>query len=106
MGCRGGTMNQAFEYIKVNNGIDTETSYPYEAKDLSCRFKREDVGSTDTGLIDIPSKDESALQQAVANLGPISVAVDASHSSFQLYKTGSMYRLKLFISTYNTIRCF
>jgi cathepsin L len=88
MGCNGGLMDYAFEYIKVNNGIDTEVSYPYEAADGQCRFKVANVGATDTGSVDIKSKDEAALQQAVATIGPISVAIDASHSSFQLYKTG------------------
>jgi cathepsin L len=88
MGCNGGLMDQAFEYIKVNNGIDTEDSYPYEAVDDSCRFKAANVGATDTGFTDITSKDENALQQAVATVGPISVAIDASHASFQLYKHG------------------
>ena len=97
MGCNGGLMNQAFEYINVNKGIDSETSYSCEAKDLECRFKKEDVGSTDTGYIDITSKDENTLQQAVATLGPISVAIGASHSSFQLYKSGSMYFTRVFI---------
>jgi len=87
-GCNGGLMDQAFDYIKVNNGIDTEDSYPYEAVDDECRFKAANVGATDTGFTDITSKDESALQQAVATVGPISVAIDASHSSFQLYKKG------------------
>ena len=91
MGCNGGLMDQAFEYIKENNGIDTEDSYPYEAVDNQCRFKKDSVGATDTGFTDIKSKDENALQQAVATIGPISVAIDASHSSFQLYKRGSMY---------------
>jgi cathepsin L len=88
MGCNGGLMDQAVEYIKVNNGIDTEDSYPYEAVDDQCRFSASNVGATDTGFTDITSKDEQALQQAVATVGPISVAIDASHSSFQLYKHG------------------
>jgi cathepsin L len=95
MGCNGGLMDYAFEYIKVNNGIDTETSYPYEAVDHACRFKAADVGATDTGFTDIASKDENALQQAVATVGPIAVAIDASHASFQLYSHG----------VYNEARC-
>jgi cathepsin L len=95
MGCNGGLMDYAFTYIKENNGIDTETSYPYQATDHQCRFKPADVGATDTGFVDVKSKDESALQQAVATIGPISVAIDASHSSFQLYRHG----------VYNEPRC-
>ncbi|XP_049320222.1 procathepsin L-like [Astyanax mexicanus] len=88
LGCGGGLMDQAFEYIKANKGIDTEDSYPYEATDGDCRFKPDSVGATCTGFVDITSGDEKALQEAVATIGPISVAIDAGHSSFQLYESG------------------
>jgi len=87
-GCEGGLMDSAFEYIKRNGGIDTEASYPYTAQDGSCHFKKSDVGATVTGYVDIPSGDEDALKKAVATVGPISVAIDASHESFQTYDNG------------------
>ena len=87
-GCNGGWMDQAFEYIKNNNGIDTEASYPYQAEDEPCRFKAADVGATCTGYVDVAHKDEMALQKASADIGPISVAIDASHMSFQFYTSG------------------
>jgi cathepsin L len=86
-GCNGGWMDQAFEYIK-DNGIDTESSYPYEARDGKCRFNPNNVAASVTGHHDIPEGDEDSLLAAVASVGPVSVAIDASHRSFQLYKKG------------------
>ena len=57
-------------------------------QDDTCRFRSADVGATDTGYTDISSGDEDALKDAVASVGPISVAIDAGHASFQLYKSG------------------
>ncbi|GBM81367.1 Cathepsin L [Araneus ventricosus] len=87
-GCNGGWMDQAFEYIKRNEGIDTEESYPYTAQDGNCQFKKSSVGATVTGYVDIPTGDEDALKKAVATVGPISVAIDASHATFQTYQDG------------------
>jgi len=87
-GCKGGLMDNAFRYIKDNGGDDTEECYPYEAVNDVCRYKQNCNAATDTGFVDIPSMDEMALQNAVATIGPISVAIDASKSTFHFYKTG------------------
>jgi len=88
MGCEGGLMDQAFTYIKTNKGIDTESSYPYLARDSTCKFNPANVGANDTGFVDIKTRSETDLQSAVATVGPIAVAIDASHASFQLYSHG------------------
>jgi cathepsin L len=89
MGCNGGWPYQAFNYIKDNKGVDTEASYKYEAINDKCRYNPANSGATCTGYVSIqPTGSEANLQDAVANIGPISVAIDASHMSFQLYKKG------------------
>jgi len=97
-GCQGGLMDNAFRYIKANKGIDTESSYPYKAVQGTCEYKAANVGATDTGFVDIESGSEDALQKAVASVGPVSVAIDASHFSFQFYHSG-VYDSKLCSST-------
>ncbi|EDO45852.1 predicted protein [Nematostella vectensis] len=87
-GCEGGLMDNAFQYIKENGGIDTEKSYPYLAKDGVCHYNKSAIGAKDTGFVDIPTGDENALQQALASVGPISIAIDASQSTFHFYHQG------------------
>lgn len=87
-GCKGGLMDQAFEYVITNKGIDTEKSYPYKPRDGECEFEAKDIGATEVSCMDIESGSESDLQKAVATVGPISIAMDAGHDSFQLYRDG------------------
>ncbi len=87
-GCKGGLMDRAFLYIEKNNGIDTESSYPYQAHDELCRFKASAVGATLTSYKDIERGSDTALTQAIQQIGPISVAMDASLQSFHFYKRG------------------
>lgn len=87
-GCDGGLMEQAFDYIKANEGIDDEASYPYEAKDGKCRFIKDKVAAECHGYTAIKKGNETDLMTALATVGPISVAIDASHNSFQFYSKG------------------
>lgn len=87
-GCNGGLMDQAFEYIKNNSGINSETTYPYKGKDGDCKFNSSEIVATLSSYADVESKNEEALKQAIGTFGPVSVAIDASHISFQLYSHG------------------
>ena len=90
-GCNGGDPYKAFNYTRDNGGIDTEESYPYEAVDGTCRFSNKSIGATVTGYVRIPYANESALLEAVATVGPISVAIDARSDKFQHYSNGVYY---------------
>ncbi|PAA90146.1 hypothetical protein BOX15_Mlig031636g2, partial [Macrostomum lignano] len=87
-GCNGGLMDDAFQYAR-QYGLETEASYPYVAEqEPVCRFNTSLVVANCTGFVDVPPGSEAKLQEAVANFGPVSVAIDASHHSFQLYRSG------------------
>eukprot|EP00026_Physarum_polycephalum_P010748 Phypoly_transcript_10925.p1 GENE.Phypoly_transcript_10925~~Phypoly_transcript_10925.p1 ORF type:complete len:312 (+),score=57.74 Phypoly_transcript_10925:60-938(+) len=91
-GCNGGVMDYAFKYIIENNGIDTESSYPYTAStNFDCKYKAANSGATLASYKDVNSGSETALATASKDIGPISVAIDASHNSFQLYSSGVYY---------------
>jgi len=87
-GCNGGLMDNAFTYIIQNGGLDTEASYPYTARDGTCKYNPANSGGTLSKFVDVTSGSETALESAVATIGPVSVAIDASHNSFQFYKSG------------------
>lgn len=87
VGCDGGIVDEAYKYVK-DNGIASEKSYPYLAMDGICLqdFKKPNVSIR--GFKDIPRGNEFKLQEALATVGPVSAAIDASQPSFQHYESG------------------
>merc|ERR1711928_278204 len=87
-GCNGGVVQWAYNYIKDNRGVDTESSYPYEGRDASCRYSSAYRGATCTGYVSIRRNDENDLLNAVGSVGPVSVSLYASTQGFQFYSSG------------------
>ena len=58
----------------------------------SCSYSSSGVGAQMSGSIGISCGSEDDLQSAVANVGPVSVAVDASNNAFRVRMGGSFIR--------------
>jgi len=85
-GCNGGLPSQAFEYLHYVGGHDTETIYPYTAKDGPCTYSGQGVAQV-RAVNNITAFDEIELQEAVGTYGPVSIAYQVS-SDFRNYKEG------------------
>jgi len=86
MGCDGGLMDYAFQFVIDNKGITSETQYPYTAQDGTCQTNVTSV-TTISSFTDVTSGSETALLSAV-NIGPVSVAIEADQPCFQFYSGG------------------
>jgi cathepsin L len=86
-GCGGGWPIDAMAWVIKNNGIDTESSYPYTAKDGSCKKSSGTVGGHIRSYKQVSYGSESSLETTTVS-GVVSVCIDASHYSFQLYSGG------------------
>jgi cathepsin L len=90
-GCNGGLPELSYDYIvKHQNGnLMSESDYPYVAYDQSCKYdasKAVKIGMK--GHKSVKEGSESDLASKCASVGPISVGIDASNWSFQLYSSG------------------
>merc|ERR1712022_4108 len=86
-GCNGGLMDYAFAFYEKTS-VATEASYAYTGRDGTCKSSYTTAipeGGV-TGYTDISN--EADLLDAVANTGPISVAIEADQMSFQMYSGG------------------
>ncbi|KAJ1427520.1 Peptidase C1A, papain C-terminal [Sesbania bispinosa] len=84
-GCRGGYVNKAFNFIIQNNGIASESDYPYQGSDGTCRNGMAAAAKI-TSYVNVPANDEQQLLQAVAQQ-PVAVGITLSND-FQSYAGG------------------
>lgn len=93
-GCHGGSMDQAFDFLK-DQASCTEESYPYQAKQGTCLVNSTSSAACTVGIpsgsikgyYDVPASDTNALMEAVAQQ-PVSVGIEADQTTFQSYSSG------------------
>ncbi|XP_062386017.1 procathepsin L-like isoform X2 [Sardina pilchardus] len=84
-GCYGGWMGRAMQFVK-NYGIHLEENYPYVFWHRQCKQDRGPVATKIKSHVRVRN-DEDALADALREVGPISVAVNAGRPSFRFYKS-------------------
>jgi cathepsin L len=93
MGCNGGNMNSAFAWAEKQN-VATEQSYPYTAKDGSCKTSGLSTAIPKGGVTgyksvgSLFSKATVAKLESAIDLNPVSIAIEADQNSFQHYTGG------------------
>jgi len=92
LGCNGGDMKSAMEWIGKNNGLCTESAYPYVSGDTKtngpCQKSCSIVSGSDISTtVSVSANSDSAMMTALSQQ-PVSIAIEADQSSFQLYKSG------------------
>jgi len=91
-GCNGGSMDNAFTWV-ASHGIASLADYPYSSSTSSgttgtCDTTKENNPAVYvSGHTDVSAGDETALMSAVTST-PVSVAIEADQSVFQLYSSG------------------
>jgi len=87
--CNGGLMDHAFAFAE-KHALCTEASYKYDAEQGTCHEKSCSVAIPRGGVVgfkDVARDDGKALMEALMQQ-PVSIAIEADKSSFQLYKSG------------------
>lgn len=92
LGCNGGDMGSAMDWIGKNNGLCTEQAYPYFSGTTKtngpCQKTCSIVAGSDVvKTVSVGANSDSAMMSALAQQ-PVSVAIEADQSTFQLYKSG------------------
>jgi len=88
-GCAGGTAQVAYQSIMDMGGLQSEKADPYISgggEDYPCKFSKSDVVAKISSFVQLPHNEYAPMMDAIANVGPLAISVDASAWSF--YESG------------------
>lgn len=85
-----GDMKTTFAFLaNKQHGVNTAVSYRYKGRgNFRCSYNPQNSPITVTDFVEIDTCNETLLMQALAAVGPLAVAIDASQESMQNYKSG------------------
>jgi hypothetical protein len=86
MGCNGGLMDYAFQYVIDNQGLASQKDYAYTGVDGTCKTGKA-RNAPITGFTDVTVNSAAALKAAIAQQ-PVAVAFEADTFTFQAYTSG------------------
>jgi len=89
-GCEGGWPYLAVQYA-AQNGLETETSYPYTAQDGKCKYNKSKATVVNKNYKFVTANSTDSLKQAITS-NPISVLIEADEDVFQFYTSGVIWR--------------
>jgi len=91
-GCNGGFPQSAFYYAMTNGGVETYLQYPFVDMQQACEYNADYSVASFSDCVDVTNNglanNEQTLQYASAQIGPISIAIDAGLNSFHNYAYG------------------
>lgn len=89
-GCDGGNSDWALFWVRTfqSGKFNLEADYPYVPKGGLCKFKKSTAVASAGKTVKVKANSEDDLKDKVGTVGVASIAIDASHNSFQAYQSG------------------
>ena len=85
LGCNGGLMETAYQWIIENKGLTTEAEYPYVGRDQKCKTGKKVAVELESYVL-LNTTDEEYIKKYLYNVGPLAIAINAD--PFQYYMGG------------------
>jgi len=77
-GCNGGDPSTAYAYVMKVGGLESESAYPYTGKNGKCEATGVKIATITSWAAAIVRKNETELQNVLAQIAPLSICADAS----------------------------
>jgi C1A family cysteine protease len=84
-GCNGGEFLPAYQWIKENGGLESDTDYPYIARDQTCS---QDQSKNVVNIVDyqlLETTDEEIIKQYLYEVGPLAIGINANPLNWYVY---------------------